>query len=141
MSFEHLTIYEDEDVDLSLDYAQCWGVERCKNYDGYSIPVRVDDERVLSKLKLMSSKYKTELPYYGRGVVKTIYLRADELSPKQKEELLDKGRARVDVDFHPIGVSSTDGGKRYLRFKVTMLKMVGYEVVNLRQKYHPCDSR
>ena len=61
MSFEHLTIYEDEDVDLSLDYAQCWGVERCKNYDGYSIPVRVNDERVLSKLKLMSSKYKDRI--------------------------------------------------------------------------------
>ena len=45
--------------------------------------------------------------------MKTIYLRVDELSSKQKEELLDKGRARVDVDFHPSGVSTTDGGKRY----------------------------
>jgi hypothetical protein len=108
-----------EQVRFELPSALTWGVEKDK-YEGYSIPVALDDETV-ERIENLVQEHGTKSPLYG----KTLYLKSKKLSEKQMSELYNKGKNSIEVHFVVKGVyNNTKKGTSYLTFKVTKLRKI-----------------
>jgi hypothetical protein len=110
---------ELEQVRFELPDAFTWGVKKDR-YRGYTIPVVLDDEAV-GKIKGLAKKHGIKNPLYLR----TLYLRANNLSGKQMSELCDKGRNHIEVHFVlNVSHASTPEYEGHLNFDVTKLRKI-----------------
>ena len=108
-----------EQVRFELPSTLTWGVEKGK-YEGYSIPVALDDETA-ERIEDLVQEHGTKNPLYG----KTLYLKSKKLSEKQMSELYNKGRNSIEVHFVANGVyNNTKKDTSYLTFKVTKLRKI-----------------
>jgi hypothetical protein len=108
-----------EQVRFELPGALTWGGEKDK-YEGYSIPVALDDETA-ERIEDLVQEHGTKSPLYG----KTLYLKSKKLSEKQMSELYNKGKNSIEVHFVAKGVyNNTRKGTSYLTFKVTKLRKI-----------------
>ena len=106
-----------EQVRFELPSAPTWGAKKDK-YEGYSIPVALDDETV-ERIEGLLQEHGTKSPLYG----KTLYLKSKKLSEKQMSELYNKGKNHVEVTFVVKGVyNNIKKDTSYLTFKVTRLR-------------------
>ena len=116
-----MSFKEVENVKFELVETITNGVRENK-HGGYVIPVTISDEKVRSKIGELVKRYKTRNPLYGFSDNKKLYLKSEDLSEKQKEELLDKGPMFVLVHFETSCVYTNEDSINYLCLRVTKLR-------------------